>query len=121
MCSRFTRAMFLDMYWESISRTFARRSLRVFQSSCFSTDLAPPPSTRHPSAAVDYAVTPPEGWTREVIPRKSVQGADAYYYAPCGKKMRSKPDVQRFLDKKRPEGKYTDVTIDQFDFNPKRR
>ena len=31
--------------------------------------------------------------------------------------MRSKPDVQRLLDKKRPEGKYVDVTIDQFDFS----
>ena len=70
---------------------------------------------------VDYAahevVAPPEGWRREVVPRKSVQGADAYYYSPCGKRMRSKPDVQRFLDKKRPEGKYVDVTIDQFDFS----
>ena len=74
---------------------------------------------------VDYAahevVPPPEGWRREVIPRKSVQGADAYYYSPCGKRMRSKPDVQRFLDKKRPEGKYTDVTIDQFDFSTQPR
>ena len=37
---------------------------------------------------VDYAahevVPPPEGWRREVIPRKSVQGADAYYYSPAG-------------------------------------
>ena len=74
---------------------------------------------------IDYAahevVPPPEGWRREVIPRKSVQGADAYYYSPCGKRMRSKPDVQRFLDKKRPEGKYTDVTIDQFDFSTQPR
>lgn len=42
---------------------------------------------------------PPTGWRREVVPRKTVAGADAYYYSPCGKRMRSKPDVQRFLDK----------------------
>jgi hypothetical protein len=52
-----------------------------------------------------------------VSPRKTVQGADAYYYSPCGKRMRSKPDVQRFLDKKREEGKYTDVSIESFDFS----
>jgi len=60
---------------------------------------------------------PPPGWRRAVIPRKTVQGADAYYYSPCGKRMRSKPDVQRFLDKKREEGKYTDVSIESFDFS----
>lgn len=60
---------------------------------------------------------PPEGWRREVVPRKTVAGADAYYYSPCGKRMRSKPDVQRFLDKVRPEGKYLDVSIDSFDFS----
>jgi hypothetical protein len=60
---------------------------------------------------------PPPGWRREVIPRKTVSGADAYYYSPCGKRMRSKPDVQRFLDKCREEGKYTDVSIESFDFS----
>lgn len=60
---------------------------------------------------------PPPGWRREVIPRKTVSGADAYYYSPCGKRMRSKPDVQRFLDKCREEGKYMDVSIESFDFS----
>jgi len=60
---------------------------------------------------------PPPGWRREVIARKTVQGADAYYYSPCGKRMRSKPDVQRFLDQCKEKGKYLDVSIDSFDFS----
>ena len=67
--------------------------------------------------SVEGVPAPPPGWRREVIPRKTVSGADAYYYSPCGKRMRSKPDVQRFLDKKREEGKYTDVSIESFDFS----
>jgi len=63
------------------------------------------------------APPPPPGWRREVIPRKTVHGADAYYYSPCGKRMRSKPDVQRFLDKCHDAGKYIDVSIDSFDFS----
>ena len=75
---------------------------------------------------MDYAahtvVTPPKGWMREVIPRKSVQGADTYYYAPgVKKKLRSMPDVKRFLHKNRLEGKYLDVTIEQFDFSTQPR
>ena len=76
---------------------------------CASPEDAPP----HVGAGVP---APPEGWRREVIPRRSTLGADAYYYSPCGKRMRSKPDVQRFLDACRKEGKYEDVCIDAFDF-----
>lgn len=60
---------------------------------------------------------PPDGWRREVVPRKTVQGSDAYYYSPCGTRFRSKPEVQRFLDLVRPEGHYGGVSIDSFDFS----
>jgi hypothetical protein len=66
--------------------------------------------------SVEGVPAPPPGWRREVIPRKTVSGADAYYYSPCGKRMRSKPDVQRFLDKSKEQGKYLDVNIESFDF-----
>ena len=66
--------------------------------------------------SVEGVPAPPPGWRREVIPRKTVSGADAYYYSPCGKRMRSKPDVQRFLDKSKEQGKYLDVGIESFDF-----
>lgn len=66
---------------------------------------------------IEGVVAPPPGWRREVIPRKTVNGADAYYYSPCGKRMRSKPDVQRFLDKCKERGKYVDVGIESFDFH----
>ena len=66
--------------------------------------------------SVEGVPAPPPGWRREVIPRKTVSGADAYYYSPCGKRMRSKPDVQRFLDKSKEVGKYLDVNIESFDF-----
>ena len=65
---------------------------------------------------VDYAaheVVPPPEMKREVIPRKSVQGADGYY------SLREAHGVEAgraaILDKKRPRAS-TDVTIDQFDF-----
>ena len=66
--------------------------------------------------SVEGVPAPPPGWRREVIPRKTVSGADAYYYSPRGKRMRSKPDVQRFLDKSKEQGKYLDVGIESFDF-----
>ena len=66
--------------------------------------------------SVEGVPAPPPGWRREVIPRKTVSGADAYYYSPCGKRMRSKPDVQRFLDKCKEQGKYLDVGVESFDF-----
>ena len=66
--------------------------------------------------SVEGVPAPPPGWRREVIPRKTVSGADAYYYSPCGKRMRSRPDVQRFLDKSKEQGKYLDVGIESFDF-----
>jgi hypothetical protein len=66
--------------------------------------------------SVEGVPAPPPGWRREVIFRKTVSGADAYYYSPCGKRMRSKPDVQRFLDKSKEQGKYLDVNIESFDF-----
>ena len=43
---------------------------------------------------------------------------DVYYYSPCGAKLRSKPDVQRFLDAmiEGGSGLYLGVNIDDFDF-----
>ena len=73
-------------------------------------------SFRRATYSAEGVPAPPPGWRREVIPRKTVSGADAYYYSPCGKRMRSKPDVQRFLDKSKEQGKYLDVNIESFDF-----
>lgn len=42
----------------------------------------------------------PPGWKREVVVRKNGLSAgktDVYYYSPCGKKFRSKPQIARFL------------------------
>ncbi|XP_041465542.1 methyl-CpG-binding domain protein 2-like isoform X2 [Lytechinus variegatus] len=42
----------------------------------------------------------PTGWKREEVIRKSGLSAgktDVYYYSPCGKKMRSKPQLARFI------------------------
>jgi hypothetical protein len=73
-------------------------------------------SFRRATYSTEGVPAPPPGWRREVIPRKTVSGADAYYYSPCGKRMRSRPDVQRFLDKSKEQGKYLDVGIESFDF-----
>lgn len=64
---------------------------------------------------------PPEGWRREVVKRRSVAGADVYYHSPCGERVRSRPDVQRFLDRKKKEGvtRYLAVTVTEFDFSSK--
>ncbi|XP_064390162.1 methyl-CpG-binding protein 2-like [Halichondria panicea] len=54
----------------------------------------------------------PAGWRREVVVRKNGQSAgktDVYYYSPCGKKFRSKPQIARFL------GDCTDLSA--FDFS----
>ena len=70
-------------------------------------------SFRRATYSTEGVPAPPPGWRREVIPRKTVSGADAYYYSPCGKRMRSRPDVQRFLDKSKEQGKYLDVGIER--------
>lgn len=54
----------------------------------------------------------PSGWKREVVVRKNGQSAgktDVYYFSPCGKKFRSKPQIARFL------GDSADLTC--FDFS----
>ncbi|KAL5481983.1 hypothetical protein EMCRGX_G022261 [Ephydatia muelleri] len=54
----------------------------------------------------------PSGWKREVVVRKNGQSAgktDVYYFSPCGKKFRSKPQIARFL------GDAVDLTC--FDFS----
>ncbi|XP_072038044.1 methyl-CpG-binding domain protein 2-like [Amphiura filiformis] len=53
----------------------------------------------------------PTGWKREEVIRKSGLSAgksDVYYYSPCGKKFRSKPQLARFI------GDAVDLT--SFDF-----
>jgi|AntAceMinimDraft_12_1070368.scaffolds.fasta_scaffold27154_2 hypothetical protein len=61
----------------------------------------------------------PEGWTRKVVIRKSVPGADVYYWAPCGKKLRSRPEVERFLKKTKAKGnqEYTGIRAKMFSFS----
>ncbi|XP_033096430.1 methyl-CpG-binding domain protein 2-like [Anneissia japonica] len=53
----------------------------------------------------------PKGWSREEVIRKSGLSAgksDVYYYSPCGKKFRSKPQLARFLG--------DSVDLSSFDF-----
>ena len=55
------------------------------------------------------------GWKREEKRRlsgKSQGYTDVYYYAPDGKKLRSKPDVQRYLN----DNKMRHIHIDNFHF-----
>jgi len=68
----------------------------------------------------DPHTPPPLGWRREVVLRRSgTGGADVYYHAPCGEKMRSRPDVLRFLHRKKHEGndQHLGTTVQEFDFS----
>ena len=48
-----------------------------------------------------------------------MSGADVYYHTPCGERLRSRPDVQRFLDRQKKAGndRYLAVTVSEFDFS----
>ena len=67
-------------------------------------------SFRRATYSTEGVPAPPPGWRREVIPRKTVSGADAYYYSPR-QAHALEADVQRFLDKSKEQGKYLDVGI----------
>jgi hypothetical protein len=56
----------------------------------------------------------PPGWTRSEVPRKTVEGSDVYYRAPCGTLLRSMPEVAKWLGWNREA--YPDVSIDDFSF-----
>jgi hypothetical protein len=56
----------------------------------------------------------PPGWKREVVVRKnglSAGKSDVYYYSPCGKKFRSKPQIAKFL------GENHNLDLSCFDFS----
>jgi hypothetical protein len=56
----------------------------------------------------------PPGWTRSEVPRKTVEGSDVYYRAPCGTLLRSMPEVAKWLARSREA--YPDLSIDSFSF-----
>ena len=69
-------------------------------------EASPPPSSSSSAAAAAAAAAAPtspfvlpQGWRKEVVPRKNSQsrGADTYYYDPAGKKYRSIPEVKAAL------------------------
>ena len=45
---------------------------------------------------------PAPGWYRELVPRRSGDKVDAYYYPPDGTQLRSRPDVRRYFEAIRP-------------------
>jgi len=56
---------------------------------------------------------PPEGWRREVKARITMpMESDIYYYCPSGNELRSRPDVQRFLNR----NPHLPYNIEAFDF-----
>ncbi|KAG0564570.1 hypothetical protein KC19_8G121700 [Ceratodon purpureus] len=71
--------------------------------------------------AVDETIipNPPLGFARKVVVRgeRSEKFADVYYRTPCGRQLRSIPDVQRFLEKV-PRHKRQGVSLSQFSFTP---
>lgn len=60
---------------------------------------------------------PPDGWERLLVirPQGSVKFADIYYATPSGKKLRSMPEIERFLSE-HPEYAHQGVTLSQFSF-----
>lgn len=41
-----------------------------------------------------------KGWLVQTIPRKTGNHIDRYWYSPCGRRFRSRPEVDRFLQSK---------------------
>eukprot|EP00252_Welwitschia_mirabilis_P003003 TRINITY_DN1303_c0_g1_i1.p2 TRINITY_DN1303_c0_g1~~TRINITY_DN1303_c0_g1_i1.p2 ORF type:complete len:221 (-),score=7.93 TRINITY_DN1303_c0_g1_i1:396-1058(-) len=60
---------------------------------------------------------PPQGWDRLISIRgvTSSKFADVYYISPCGKKLRSGVEIQRFLEQN-PHYVEEGVTLSQFDY-----
>ena len=56
-------------------------------------------STPHPDAVPCPDVG--EGWLIQTVPRKTGNHIDRYWYSPCGRRFRSRPEVDRFLAKKK--------------------
>jgi hypothetical protein len=60
----------------------------------------------------------PLGWRREIVLSRSGTGReDVYFHSPCGEKLRSRPDIQRFLDRKKQEGISQYLAISPRSFN----
>ncbi|KAH8058347.1 hypothetical protein JL722_6209 [Aureococcus anophagefferens] len=61
---------------------------------------------------------PAPGWYRELVPRRSGDKVDAYYYPPDGTQLRSRPDVRRYFEGNPDAVKVGDVVLDtsQFQF-----
>jgi hypothetical protein len=55
----------------------------------------------------------PPGWKRKVVKRLKGSRYDVYIFSPAGKRFRSRPQLQEYLDKNTQLG----LTIDQFSFS----
>lgn len=67
-----------------------------------------------PKSALTTPKSLPPGWKREVVVRKnglSAGKSDVYYYSPCGKKFRSKPQIAKYL------GDNHNLDLSCFDFS----
>lgn len=42
-----------------------------------------------------------KGWLIQTVPRKTGKNIDRYWYSPCGRRFRSRPEVDRFLAKEK--------------------
>lgn len=88
--------------------TMERPSSRTPEPESF---LEPPGS---PKITTTMPKSLPTGWKREVVVRKnglSAGKSDVYYYSPCGKKFRSKPQIAKFL------GENHNLDLSCFDFS----
>lgn len=73
-----------------------------------------PMDAESPKSALTMPKSLPPGWKREVVVRKnglSAGKSDVYYYSPCGKKFRSKPQIAKFL------GDNHNLDLSCFDFS----
>ncbi|KAK3280720.1 hypothetical protein CYMTET_11456 [Cymbomonas tetramitiformis] len=59
----------------------------------------------------------PAGWRQELVLRKDGIQTDTYYYAPCKKKLRSRPDIERHIQQHPECCALPNFDIKQFTFN----
>jgi hypothetical protein len=53
--------------------------------------MSTPPSDAAPCPEIG------KGWFLQTVPRKHGKHIDRYWYSPCGRKFRSRPEVDRFI------------------------